>query len=40
MEKVTEKEYDIVFLDEDMPGLSGFETLERIKLVSAPACRS
>ena len=33
VEKATEKEYDIVFLDENMPGLSGLETLARIKLV-------
>lgn len=31
VEKVKEKEYDIIFLDENMPGLSGLETLGRIK---------
>ncbi len=33
VEKVQKKEYDIVFLDENMPGLSGLETLDRIKLI-------
>src|SRR5690606_16358062 len=28
---VKEKDYDIIFLDENMPGLSGLETLEQIK---------
>ncbi|HNA34540.1 MAG TPA: response regulator, partial [Flavobacteriales bacterium] len=28
---VGKREFDIVFLDENMPGLSGLETLERIK---------
>ena len=32
VEKAKEKEYDIIFLDENMPGLSGLETLSRIKL--------
>lgn len=31
VEKVRAKEYDIIFLDENMPGLSGLETLSRIK---------
>ena len=31
VEKVGAKEYDIVFLDENMPGLSGLETLSRVK---------
>ena len=31
VEKVGAKEYDIVFLDENMPGLSGLETLSRLK---------
>ena len=29
---VRERHFDIVFLDEQMPGISGVETLERIKL--------
>jgi len=32
VEKARSKEYDIIFLDENMPGLSGLETLSRIKL--------
>ncbi len=31
VDMVRESEYDIVFLDENMPGLTGLETLERIK---------
>jgi CheY-like chemotaxis protein len=31
VEKAKGKEYDIIFLDENMPGLSGLETLNRIK---------
>lgn len=31
LELAGEKEYEIVFLDENMPGLSGLETLSRIK---------
>ena len=31
IEKVEEENYDIVFLDENMPGLSGIETLSEIK---------
>ena len=31
LEKVQESFYDIVFLDENMPGLSGLDTLTRIK---------
>lgn len=30
---LTEKAYDIIFLDEHMPGLSGIETLRRIKAI-------
>lgn len=33
VEKVQAKEYDIIFLDENMPGLSGLETLGRIKSI-------
>lgn len=32
IEKVDSKSYDIIFLDENMPGLTGLETLERIKI--------
>ena len=31
LEMIMSKPYDIVFLDENMPGLTGIETLERIK---------
>ncbi len=31
VESVNEELFDIVFLDENMPGLSGLETLPRIK---------
>jgi CheY-like chemotaxis protein len=31
VEKVGEKDYDLILLDENMPGLSGLETLDRIK---------
>lgn len=33
LEMVKEKFYDIIFLDENMPGLSGIETLEKIKQI-------
>src|SRR5690606_36009446 len=33
VERSKAKEYDIIFLDENMPGLSGLETLSRIKAV-------
>lgn len=31
LEKVEETQYDVVFLDENMPGMSGLETLNQIK---------
>lgn len=31
IEKVDEENYDVIFLDENMPGLSGIETLTKIK---------
>ena len=31
IDKVKEKHFDIVFLDENMPGLNGLETLSQIK---------
>ncbi|HPE87072.1 MAG: bifunctional response regulator/alkaline phosphatase family protein [Bacteroidales bacterium] len=34
IERVQQKVFDIVFLDEQMPGLSGIETLERIKNIA------
>ncbi|MCK5776711.1 MAG: PglZ domain-containing protein [Bacteroidales bacterium] len=32
LDMIEEADYDIVFLDENMPGLSGIETLERMKI--------
>jgi DNA-binding response OmpR family regulator len=31
VEKSAERNYDIIFLDENMPGISGLEALSRIK---------
>lgn len=31
LEKIEQEEYDVVFLDENMPGISGLETLHQIK---------
>jgi len=33
---VEANDFDLIFLDENMPGLSGLETLERIKTISPP----
>jgi CheY-like chemotaxis protein len=33
LEKVTKFHYDVVFLDESMPGITGLETLSRIKAI-------
>ncbi|MGB0176413.1 MAG: response regulator [Owenweeksia sp.] len=35
LEMVEEKHYDLVFLDENMPGLNGLETLQRIKTIQS-----
>ena len=34
IEMVEKNDFDIIFLDENMPGISGLETLERIKTIS------
>ena len=34
IELVREKEFDLIFLDENMPGLSGLETLKEIKVIA------
>ena len=34
IEKVNKNFYDIIFLDENMPGMTGLETLNQIKAVS------
>ena len=34
VEKVKENFYDIIFLDENMPGMTGLETLNHIKTIS------
>jgi CheY-like chemotaxis protein len=34
VEQIQKKNFDIVFLDENMPGISGLETLERIKAIN------
>ncbi|MEN8118369.1 MAG: bifunctional response regulator/alkaline phosphatase family protein [Bacteroidota bacterium] len=34
VEKVTEGYYDIIFLDENMPGMTGLETLTKIKAIA------
>jgi CheY-like chemotaxis protein len=33
VEKVKENNYDVIFLDENMPGISGIETLAQIKVI-------
>ena len=38
LELIMSRPYDIVFLDENMPGLTGIETLERIKALPEPSC--
>ncbi len=35
LEEMTQKRFDIVFLDENMPGLSGLETLNELKVMDA-----
>ncbi len=32
LDRISKNDFDIIFLDENMPGISGLETLERIKL--------
>ena len=33
LEKISNMRYDVILLDENMPGLSGIETLKRIKKI-------
>ena len=33
VEKVEEQNFDIIFLDEMMPGMTGLETLQQIKII-------
>jgi CheY-like chemotaxis protein len=33
LEKIRERHYDVVFLDESMPGITGLETLSRLKAI-------
>src|SRR5690348_15187021 len=35
IDKFSSQPYDIIFLDENMPGLSGIETLSRMKNINA-----
>ncbi len=35
LEKVKEESFDVIFLDENMPGLSGIETLAKLKEINA-----
>ena len=39
IELIAENNYDIVFLDENMPGLTGIETLTEIKNSEAKSSR-
>src|SRR4051812_5188475 len=34
IQEITEQRYDVVFMDENMPGLSGIETIARIKEIN------
>jgi DNA-binding response OmpR family regulator len=34
LHEITEQNYDVVFMDENMPGLSGIETIARIKEIN------
>ena len=33
--EISEQQYDIIFMDENMPGLSGIETISRIKEINS-----
>ena len=39
LQKLKEKQYQLVILDVMMPGMDGFETLEKIRKIGRASCR-
>ena len=35
IQEISEQNYDIIFMDENMPGISGIETISRIKEINS-----